>query len=86
MKLMRLTGLAAAALCLALSAAVAAEDGKALLESKCTTCHSAKMTMAVKRDKAGWTKTIEKMKAKGAKLTDAEAEAIADYLVEAAGK
>jgi cytochrome c5 len=77
-----------ALLCLPAGAAWGAEalDGKALFEKKCTVCHAAKRALDEKMDKAGWEKTIAKMKAKGAQVNEAEAAAIAGYLVKAAGK
>ncbi len=78
--------LATAVLCVAAGAAMAAEDGKALFDSKCTLCHGASRALSASKDKAGWTATVERMKGKGAQVTESEAAAIADYLVEAAGK
>lgn len=72
--------------CLAAPAAWAAEDGKTLFESRCTICHAATRALSASKDKAGWTATIERMKGKGAQVSDADAAAIADYLVKAAGK
>lgn len=77
---------AAAALCLAWAPARAAGDGKALFESKCTLCHDASRSLSASKDRAGWLKTIERMKGKGARVTEAEAAEIADHLVKAAGK
>jgi cytochrome c5 len=82
-----ITAFSAAALALSMSAAWAAEgQGKALFESKCTLCHAAKKALSVKHDKAGWLKTVDKMRGKGAKVSEAEGESIAAYLESAAGK
>ncbi|HEY5996621.1 MAG TPA: c-type cytochrome [Candidatus Deferrimicrobiaceae bacterium] len=68
------------------AAAVAAGDGKALFESKCTMCHAASRALSASKDKAGWQSTVERMKGKGAKVDDQEAAAIVDYLAKEAGK
>lgn len=71
---------------IAASAAFAAADGKALFEEKCTTCHAASRALSASKDKAGWVKTVEKMRKKGAQVDEAEAAAIVDYLAKEAGK
>ncbi|HEY3488835.1 MAG TPA: cytochrome c [Candidatus Deferrimicrobiaceae bacterium] len=86
MRKMRWAVPVSAVLCLALSAAFAAEDGKALFESKCTLCHAASRALSASKDKAEWEATIARMKDKGARVTDPEAQAIASYLVKATGK
>ena len=72
--------LATAVLCLA-AAAWAADEGKALFESKCTVCHEASRALTASKNRAGWDKTIAQMKAKGAKVSAEEAAAIAEYLI-----
>lgn len=71
---------------LVLPAAAFAADGKAAFEGKCTMCHAASRSLSAKKDKAGWEKTIDRMRGKGADVDAAEAAAIADYLAGAAGK
>ena len=47
---------------------------KALLESKCTSCHGVdQVQTAAKRDKAGWKVLVDSMRSKGADLKDDEA-------------
>jgi cytochrome c5 len=77
---------AGAILAVSAGAAVAAGDGKALFESKCTTCHAASRALSASKDKADWQSTVERMKGKGAQVNDEEAAAIADYLAKEAGK
>lgn len=55
-------------------------DGQAILLEKCTVCHSADVVNEQSLDAVGWASLIDDMIAKGAKLTDAEAAALADYL------
>lgn len=86
MKGKRTIGLSLAALLLASGAAFSAGDGKALFESKCTTCHAASRALSASKDQAGWEKTIERMRGKGAQVAEAEVPAIAEYLAKNAGK
>jgi cytochrome c5 len=55
-------------------------DGAALLEQRCTRCHSTARILGASKDRAGWLATIETMVAKGALLTEEEKSALADYL------
>jgi len=62
--------------------AMAQQDGgKALFEQKCSVCHSADRAKAKKKDRAGWEKTVMRMKnVNGCPITDDEAKTIIDYL------
>lgn len=52
-----------------------------LFKSKCTTCHSAERTLRKRKDRAGWEKTVGRMKRYASGLiSDEDAEAIIDYL------
>lgn len=55
-------------------------DGAALLQEKCTVCHSLDVVYAEEQDAVGWAAIIDTMIAKGAEVTDEEAAAIAEYL------
>ncbi len=55
-------------------------DGAAILQAKCTTCHTLERVEAEDLDAVGWESVIEEMRAKGADLTDDEATALAEYL------
>ncbi len=57
-----------------------AVDGKALMNERCTVCHSTDRIQAAKKDKAGWQATVTRMKGKGAILNDAETQALIDFL------
>jgi len=63
--------------------AVADLDGKALVEERCTVCHSLQNVTSAKKSRDGWQSTIERMIGKGAKLNDAEKVAVNDHLTEA---
>lgn len=60
---------------------------KALFEQKCSICHSIDRPTAKKKDRAGWEKTVLRMKnVNGAPITDEEARAIIDYLAQTHGR
>jgi len=54
--------------------------GKAVVESKCTTCHAIGVIEVAKYDKAGWTDTVTRMVAKGAVLTADQQTQAVEYL------
>src|SRR5438046_2560229 len=80
------TGLLAAAAMAAQQATVSDDKAKALLESKCTSCHGLdQVETAAKRDKAGWKAVVDSMRSKGADLKDDEATTVVDYLAKTYG-
>lgn len=61
----------------------AALDGKALVDERCTNCHSRSridQKMASGADLAAWTQTVDRMISYGAQLDDQERQAVLDYL------
>lgn len=60
--------------------------GKALLETRCTVCHNLERVQKKKLDDAGWEEVVKRMVKHGAKLHDAEKEALVTYLAENYGK
>jgi cytochrome c5 len=78
-------GRVAAAALLLLAGGSAYAGGKEMFERKCTACHDAQRSLAKNRDLGGWETTVEKMRGKGADLSDAEAKEVSAYLVGAAG-
>jgi cytochrome c5 len=60
--------------------------GKVLLETRCTVCHNLERVKKKKLDRAGWENIIKHMKNHGAKLDDAEREAVVEYLTATYGK
>lgn len=61
-------------------AAAPALDGAALLEDRCSVCHSADRAKQAPRSKAQWDQTVSRMINKGAQLNDAEKAALVDFL------
>lgn len=55
-------------------------DGKALVESRCTVCHSLDRVTSSAKTEAEWTSTVERMIGHGAQLSDAEKAAVISYL------
>jgi len=58
----------------------ALDAGRVLVESKCKLCHTLDRVKTAKKDGAGWTATVERMRKNGAVLSDTEAQQIIDYL------
>ncbi len=61
-----------------------AADGQTILENRCAVCHSAGRIERAGHDREAWEKTVFRMMKKGRfgpELTDAEREALLDYLV-----
>jgi cytochrome c5 len=57
-------------------------DGKALLEERCTSCHDLGRVERARKTEAEWKATVERMVGKGAQLSQAEQEAVIQYLTE----
>ena len=57
--------------------------GKVLLEARCAVCHDLERVQKKKADRAGWEQIVDEMIGKGAKLDDAEREAVVGYLTAA---
>jgi len=62
--------------------AAAGPDGAALLQERCTKCHSLDRVEAAKKTADEWKATVERMVGKGAQLSAAEQEALIQYLSE----
>jgi cytochrome c5 len=56
--------------------------GEELLQARCTRCHGLDRVQAAAKTQADWEATVERMRAKGAELTDAEAQLLVEYLAE----
>jgi competence protein ComEA len=54
--------------------------GKEETQKLCSRCHDLDKSVSLNQDRAGWQRTIEKMLAFGAKVTDQEFNAVLDYL------
>ena len=62
------------------SAALPPGEGRDAVASMCVPCHGVLPALAVRKTALGWTATVEDMRLKGAKGTDEQAEAAANYL------
>ena len=51
-----------------------------LVQTRCTRCHSTVRIDGAKHDRAGWQATVDRMRGKGARLTDDEAVTVVEYL------
>ena len=56
--------------------------GQEMLEARCTRCHSLERVQAASQTLAEWEATVERMRGKGAELTDAEAQVLVQFLAE----
>ena len=61
-------------------ATLPAGKGKAAVESRCYTCHSADMLVQQRLTPKQWTATVEKMMRWGAAVTDDEKPVVIEYL------
>ena len=59
--------------------------GEELLEARCTGCHGLDQVKSASKTESEWEATVERMRGKGAELSDAEAETLVDYLTETYG-
>lgn len=55
--------------------------GKEELVKLCSQCHELGKSYSLRQDRAGWTRTMQKMAAFGMKSTEAEYNAVLEYLV-----
>jgi cytochrome c5 len=55
-------------------------DANALIDERCTVCHSRERIDAASKDVAGWTETVDRMIANGAQLSPEEREAVIQFL------
>lgn len=58
----------------------AALDGKTLLETRCTACHSLARVASAKGDAAQWQQVVDLMIQKGAQLNADEEKVLVEYL------
>lgn len=58
-------------------------DGQALVEERCSQCHNLQTVTSANKSRDAWQSTVERMIEKGARLNEAEKEAVIDYLAEA---
>lgn len=56
-----------------------------LLQDRCTRCHTLDRVQAASKSLAEWQTTVERMRGKGADLTDDEAQVLTEYLADTYG-
>jgi hypothetical protein len=61
------------------------EEGRALLEERCTVCHTLDPVEASQKSRQVWEETVARMVEYGAQLTDDEQAVLIDYLADAFG-
>jgi len=67
------------------TAAPPAGDGAALLEERCTICHSLDRVTSASKTRQEWEQTVTRMVGKGARLNADEQEILISYLTETYG-
>ena len=67
-------------------AAPAAADGKQILENACTACHNLARVQTQKLTQLEWKGIVERMKGRGADVSDEDTSALVDYLVKIYGR
>ena len=58
----------------------APNDGASIVQEKCGRCHPLARVEAAKKDKAGWTTTVNRMTTHGLVVSTAQKAAVIDYL------
>ena len=59
--------------------------GEELLQARCTRCHTLDRVQAAAKTLDEWGATVERMRGKGAELTDPEAQTLVEFLAETYG-
>ena len=62
------------------STGVSAANPADLVSARCTRCHPIDRIKAARRDAVAWEATVERMRGKGAQLSDSEAQQVVDFL------
>lgn len=55
-------------------------NAESLFESRCSVCHGTSIPKAARKTKSQWNEAVERMIAKGAKLSPQEKKALVNYL------
>jgi len=63
----------------------ASADGRKLVSQLCGRCHPLDRVNGAKKDRAGWTATVGRMRSHGLQVDDDQAQAIVDYLTKRDG-
>jgi competence protein ComEA len=59
----------------------ASNPGAALVQRRCSICHTVDRINAAQKDEAGWNSTIDRMRSKGAVVSEQEQKDLVAYLV-----
>jgi len=62
-----------------------AADGKEILQRKCFQCHQVSMWSSLRQDRKAWESTLYRMVGRGGLWTEAEINAMADFLAQTRG-
>jgi cytochrome c5 len=62
-----------------------AASGEEMLQDRCTRCHTLDRVQTASKSLAQWQITVERMRAKGAELTDDEVQVLIEYLADTYG-
>lgn len=57
-----------------------APNGETLVAEQCGRCHPLERVQSARKDRAGWTNTVTRMRSNGLSVTDEQFTAIVDYL------
>lgn len=57
------------------------DAGAALLERRCSVCHTLDRVTSAQKDEAGWNATIDRMRANGAVVSEQEQKDLVAYLL-----
>jgi cbb3-type cytochrome oxidase cytochrome c subunit len=66
-------------------APLASSEGEALLQERCTDCHSLARVERAQKTRAGWEQNVARMVGKGARLNEDEQAILVEYLTETYG-
>jgi glyoxylase-like metal-dependent hydrolase (beta-lactamase superfamily II) len=69
----------------ATASAASAADGKLILEGGCTTCHTLARVQNLKLTKPEWQGIVDRMKGRGAEISDEDTAVLVDYLTKTFG-
>jgi len=61
-------------------------NAEALIRERCTKCHTLAPIQSAKKTPEEWEKTVQRMRLKGAKLSDEEAKIVIQYLSQKGGQ
>jgi cytochrome c5 len=67
------------------SGSASSADGATLVSQVCSKCHPVSRVDGAKKDRSGWTATVDRMVTHGLQVSDAQKTAIVDYLTKRDG-